>query len=30
MTDVLNKKVSFDAFEGCGFEVYDSKVPAYA
>lgn len=30
MTDVLNKKVRFDAFEGFGFEVYDSEVPAYA
>lgn len=30
MTDVANKKVRFDAFEGCRFEVYDSEVPAYA
>lgn len=30
MTDVPNKKVRFDAFEGCRFEVYDSEVPAYA
>lgn len=30
MTDVLNKTVRFDAFEGSRFEVYDSEVPAYA